>query len=116
MDTMMIGADYGKGMMITFQESEIATKTLIYNYIYYICIYLYMYVYLYTYYYILLQQNISQHDSMLNSRILRNATAQADQTATPGKRLTIVYKSHGSIVAVLLVVVLLVKLKVLVVT
>lgn len=41
-----------------------------------------MYVYLYTYYYILLQQNISQHDSMLNSRILRNATAQADQTAT----------------------------------
>jgi hypothetical protein len=34
----------------------------------------------------------------------------------PQANITIVYKSHGSIVAVLLVVVLLVKLKVLVVT
>ena len=53
MDTMMIGADYGKGMMITFQESEIATKTLIYNYIYiiyvsiYICTYIYIRIIIY---------------------------------------------------------------------
>ena len=44
MDTMMIGADYGMGMMITFQESEVATKTLIY--IIYVSIYICTYIYI----------------------------------------------------------------------
>ena len=57
MDTMMIGADYGMGMMITFQESEVATKTLIY------ILYMYLSIYVRISIYVLLYITSTKHKS-----------------------------------------------------